>query len=332
MKKIIALLLSIVMVFSLCACGGNDSADGSKPVAIKIAHANTEDHPTHQAFLKFKELFEAATDGRYEVTIYPNGQLGSDSEILEAVKGGTIQMANSVTSWLANYSPEFFVFDVPYAFPTEEDYDNFIYSDQFQTLVDAAADDINVKLLGVWERGYREFTSNTAINSADDVNGLRMRIMDNKLHQNYWSSLGVDAAPLAWADTYTALQQGAVDAHDNPVGQSLTSNIADVQSHLAITDHVISTAAVVTNPDFFNSMSADDQAAFLKAVSEAGVYNDELTRSSSAETIAQLEKNGMTVTYPDAKPFIEAAEALYGSFEKDFPEAIKLLYAIKGIS
>lgn len=328
MKKIIALLLSIAMVFSLCACG---SETESKATVIKIAHANTEDHPTHQAFLKFKELFEAATDGRYEVVIYPNGQLGSDSEILEAVKGGTIQIANSVTSWLANYSPEFFVFDVPYAFPTEADYDNFINGEHFQTLVDAAADDINVKLLGVWERGYREFTSNTAINSIEDVDGLRMRIMDNKLHQNYWSSLGVDAAPLAWGDTYTALQQGAVDAHDNPVLQILTSNIADVQSHLAILDHVISTAAVVTNPTFFDSMSADDQAAFLEAISAAGVYNDELTRSSNTDTIEKLKEKGMTVTYPDTAPFAEAATKLYDSFAKDFPEAIELLNAVKGV-
>lgn len=332
MKKATAMLLALVMLFALCACGktGDDNnADGSNPVVIKIAHANTEDHPTHLAFLKFKELLEEETEGRYTVEIHPNGQLGSDSDLLEAVKQGSLQMANCVTSWIANYSPEFFIFDVPYAFPTEADYDQFVYSDDFQTLVDAAAQDAGVTLLGVWERGYREFTSDKAINTIDDVKGLRMRIMDNRLHQNYWNSIGVDAAPLAWGDTYVALQQGAMNAHDNPVGQILTSNIQEVQSHLALTDHVISTAGVVINPEFFNSMSAEDQQALKNAIVEAQKYNDELTRSSAADTVAKLKELGMVVTEPDTAPFIAAADALSDSFAADFPEAIQLLEQVK---
>lgn len=340
MKKLIAMLLAVVMVLALAACGSTASSSSAgstagsttasaSPTVIKIGHANTEEHPTHQAFLKFKELLESGTDGRYMVEIYPNGQLGSDSDLLEATKQGSIQMANCVTSFIANYSPEFFVFDVPFAFLTEEDYDNFVYGELFQTLANAAEQDAGVILLGVWERGYREFTSNKAINSIDDVTGLRMRIMDNKLHQNYWNSIGVDAAPLAWGDTYVALQQGAMDAHDNPVGQILTSNIQDVQSHLAMLDHVISTAGLVINPAFFNSMSAEDQEVLRNAVVEAQKYNDELTRSGTADTVAKLEELGMTVTYPDTAPFIAAADALSDSFAADFPEAIALLEQIK---
>jgi len=332
-RSVVLLLVLVLILGSFSACGGGSESEGEEPdgqavepVVLKLAHSLSEKSAVHQGYVKFGELLEERTDGRYTVVLYPNSQLGTDNDIAEAVQIGSVDIVNFTTSTTANYSPIYYCFDVPFAFPDHDYYDAIVRGDLKEDLVTAIERDMsNVKYLDLWERGYRVLTSDIEINEPKDMAGFRMRILENALHQGYWSMVGADPATLSFSDVYVALQQNAMQGQDNPPATIYDQKFHEVQNYLVMTNHIMNTASVIMNANTFNAMDAADQAILMECITEAGEYQDGIVRGLNEKNVLDMEADGITVIYPDTKGWMDIAIDYRETLYDKYPDAMAFL-------
>ena len=232
------LLLLGTLVLS-AGCGGNKSVYDADGVAhLRLAQASASDGAIGKSLEIFAKDVYDKSNGRIQISVFHNGQLGSERDNIEACELGNLDIAVVNQSVLANFIPEIAVFDLPYTIESEKHADAVflgpIGNDFLQRLS-------SVKLhgLGIWESGFRDLTnSKRPVVDVEDIYGMRVRVMENKIHQELWTALGADPVPMSWGDAYTGLQQGALDGQENPPTVIDKNNVVEVNKNMAITQHV----------------------------------------------------------------------------------------------
>lgn len=292
------------------------SEDGT--ITLRMAQTSSETGAIGQSMNQFADMIYERTGGRYRIEVYHNGQLGAEIDTIEGCQMGTIDIAVVNQSTLGNFIQDFPALDIPYMITSTEQADKVFLGDIGQYFLDELSG-VQLYGLGIWESGFRNLTnSKLDVNSVSDVKGLKVRTMENQIHIAFWKALGADATPMAWGEAYTALQQGALDGQENPSTVILTNNVAQVNKHLAITEHAYSTVFLVMSPATWASLGEEYQNIFKETVDECGLSERQLSRQMDAQAIAQLQEQGMTVTYPDKQEFIDGAESLYGAWEDQY--------------
>ena len=152
--------------------------------------------------------------------------------------------------------------------------------------------------------------------------------MENQVHIAFWKAMGADATPMSWGEAYTALQQGALDGQENPATVILTNNVAQVNKHLAITEHAYSTVFLVMSPETWASFDDETKQIFTDIMAECSISERELSRKMDGEAVDQLREQGMTVTYPDKQQFIDKAADLYAQWEEQYGDMISEIRAL----
>jgi tripartite ATP-independent transporter DctP family solute receptor len=262
---------------------------------------------------------EKGTQGRYKCQQFPNGSLGGEREMIEAVQLGTLDIVNTSTGPVGNFVPEVKIVDIPFLF---RDYDH-----ARRYLDSAAGQELLTKFpskglvaLAWTENGFRHMTnSKRAIVKPADTSGLKMRTMENKVHMEGYRAFGIQPTPMAFPEVFGALQQGTVDGQENPIPVILASKFSQVQKHLSLTGHVYSPALYITSPRFMNKLSEADKKAFYEAAKKATVAQRKKVNEDEDNGIAQLEKEGMNVVRKVDGPAFRAALApAMASFVKEF--------------
>lgn len=325
MKKIIAVLLCLVIMVSVTACGGKtekpeDSGQQAPAgtVTLKAAHSVAESHPYHLGLVKFKELVEERTGGAVVIEIYSNAVLGDERACIEGLQLGTLDIAVSSTGPLGNFKKDFLVLDLPYLFKDITHARTVLDSEIGQELLNSLSE-IGIVGAAFWENGFRNVTnSKRAINSLKDMKGLKLRTMENEVHMAAFKAFGVDPTPMAWSEVFTSLQTGALDGQENPIAIIHAQQLNTVQGYLAITNHVYSPSALLISQITMDKFDADTKEILIEAAKEAGAYERELLSSMEARQLAELEKAGMTITHPDLSEFIAAAQTIYADYENRF--------------
>ena len=235
-------------------------------ITIRLAHLNPEDpFESHSGAMAavFKSLVESNSNGRIEVQLFPNGQLGKDNEVIDQVRAGLVESTISSSGGMAQHYPLVGVFDIPFAFPTVGVASKVI--SMGSSLGKALAADLeaktDLKVLGLIDSGgFFAFTSSKApITSVEDMQDQRIRTMTLPTHEAIITSLGGQPTPLPWAEVYTALQTGVADGQMNPVPIIAFAKFNEVQKYLSITNHLITPYIWTMNPAFFDGLSAEDQ-------------------------------------------------------------------------
>lgn len=331
MKKLIALLMALVMVLGLCACGssqsaapaaGDAAASDDKVYNIKLGHSDTVDNLIHVSLLNFKAYVEEKSGGKVKVDIYASEQLGSNAEMAEMLQMGSLDAMMMPQGQLANYAPKINTIGMPFLFPGYDAVYKVLDGEIGQELVADLAN-YNMIQLAYWENGLRQTTNSVRpINVPDDLKGLKIRTPEDKVTMAIFSALGASPAPLAFSELYLALQQNTFDGQENPVSNIHANNFQDVQKYLAMTNHKYECKNMVFSLSTWNKLPADVQELLLEA---AKIYGDEHRKAivDSADAMqADLEAAGMEVTYPDAALFQEATQSVYTDFyaENDWAE------------
>ncbi len=318
MKKSIAILVSALTAMSLITgCGSKPAETTAAPAAqaetkaaeapaaapaaakaqvIKMAHTGSENTLMHKSFLEVKKYIEENSNGALTVEIYPNGQLGAEADLLQATQSGDIQMMATNNGYLVTLNPALEVFSVPFAFPTEDVAYKVLDGEFGKKMLDSMEPTCGLKGLAYYESSdFRELTCKYPINTIDDLKGLKIRVMPNNIHVQIWESLGASPATISFGELYTALQQGTVDAQENPVELMLQSKFTEVQSYLIRTNHIFSNGMMVCNPAWYSKLSPELQKV-VKEGAEAGqnYWRDEAIKNRT-EYYKQAEEAGMTV-------------------------------------
>lgn len=236
---------------------------------IILAHATAEGQRGALNCTDFKEKIEAASSGKITVEVYPNGQLGTDRELFESTQNGTIQMCWQTNAPHVGFVPEIAILDQPMAFDSLEIAEKALANGtELRTTLEAAYNKVGIELANIYPYTYRTMTSNKAVNTMEDFKGINLRTMDNKFHMKFWAAVGCNATPLAWGETYIALQQGLMDAQENPIDNILPNKMAEVQKYVIRTDHVLFPSIFAMNKDFYDSMPAEYQQLVKDTLTE----------------------------------------------------------------
>ncbi|MGE0803207.1 MAG: TRAP transporter substrate-binding protein [Lautropia sp.] len=274
---------------------------------------------------------EKGTQGRYKCQEFPNGSLGGEREMIEAVQLGTLDLVNTSSGPLGNFVPEVKIFDIPFLF---RDYDH-ARKVMDGPIGQGILEKFKAKgLIGLtWaENGFRHMTnSKREIRTPADASGLKMRTMENKVHMEGYKAFGILPTPMSFTELFTALQQGTVDGQENPVPVILAAKFSQVQKFMSLTGHVYSPATLIMSPAAFNKASKADQQVFLDAAKKATAAQRKRINDDEAAGIAQLRKEGVKVLEQvDGEAFRKAIAPAYAGFAKEFGAAnIAAIQAVK---
>ncbi|TVM32243.1 TRAP transporter substrate-binding protein [Oceanidesulfovibrio marinus] len=243
---------------------------------IKVGHATPETDAMHLAWVFFKEKVEARTNGGIRVEIYPNAALGNDRELYEAVMLGDVTCCSGSSSPLAAFVPDLFVLDVPFTFPSREAVWKALDGPLGQAL-DKKMAAKGIVNLGYWENGFRNITNNIRpIREAKDLEGIKLRTMENPIHMAAWKALGANPTPMSFGEVFTALQQGTVDGQENPYALIYNCKFFEVQKYISNTRHIFTSYIPVINKEFLDDLSDEEREIILTTGKEMRDYQRNL--------------------------------------------------------
>lgn len=320
MKKLLSATLAMGLL-SLASCkedknqqqaGENSSA---KEIILKVGTTTAPDGHYVKGLEEFKRLLTEYSHGEIKLEIYPNSQLGNERDLVEGVSLGTVNMALVSTGPLPNFFPDFSVLDLPYLFEDAPSAYRVLDGEVGQTLL-AQLEKKGIKGLGFFENGFRHVTnSKKEIHTPEDIKGLKIRTMENNIHQNTYKNYGANPTPMAWSEIFTALQQGTVDGQENPSIIIETAKVYEVQAYMSLTGNFYSPCVLILNKKVFEGMSVEQQEIIVKAAAEAKVWQREYSRSYEAEALEKLKAAGVVITEVDKDIWVKASQQTYKDFE-----------------
>ncbi len=333
-KRVLSVLMaSAMMVAVLAGCsssstgsesGGSSAASGSEAAQSEggeyamISGTTTPDnHPYNLGLVKMSELVAEKTNGAVTLDVFGNSQLGNERDLLEGLQLGSLQITCVSTAPLAGFTDSFLVFDLPFIFETTEQA-RAVMDSEVGTEILNSVEDQGMKGLAWFENGFRNVTnSKLPITVPDDLKGIKIRTMENPMHMEAFRVMGADPTPMAMGDVFTALQQGTIDAQENPIPIIETNKFGEVQHYLSMTGHLFSPAPVFISTDYFNSLPAEYQTAVQEAATEAVPYQREQIDEQNVTGLESLQAAGMEVNEPEKEPFKDATKVIYDEYVKD---------------
>lgn len=310
--------IKIMAGVSVCSLGLASSAVFSADFNMRLSHGDNENNPTHHAAVKFQELVEEYSDGRIEVEIYPSNQLGDEQEVAQSMRMGTIESAIVYTGNLVPLAPSAGVLMLPYAFTSSE---------QAWAAMDALQEPLNgrisseagVRAVGLLEKGFRVLTTSEPVRTLDDLQGQKIRVSPNNIAIETFKAWGIDPIPMAWAEVFSALQQGVIDGQENPYTTAISSNFYEVQDYITEIHYMMWTGPLLVSERFYQGLPEDLQNAVDRAGIEAANYERELSAQLTEEAKNELVELGMELlgSPEDEAEWQEKARANWPAFYED---------------
>jgi TRAP-type C4-dicarboxylate transport system substrate-binding protein len=266
----------------LVGCGSSD-----RPIVLKAALSQNPGEPQVIAMQSFKRIVEERTDGRIQVRLYPNNQLGNQRDVVEGLQIGSIEVSN-IASVMSAFVPETNLFELPFLFESPE---------HFDSVLDGS--------IG---------TTAEPIESLDDMRGLKIRTMENPLHLAAFRAFGANPLPMAYGELYTALEQGVIDGGEAADPNYFSKRFYEPAPFWARVGWIRLLEYVIMSSAFYERLTPDDRAIIDAAAREMILEQRALYRSAADSALAELRKVGVRVTYPDRRPFREAAREVYAAW------------------
>ena len=308
MKKLMTIL---VLALALCLC-----ASAMAETVFQLGTTVNEQDSFQVAAEKFAELVAERTNGEYKIEIYPNGTLGGESEMLDSMTMGMLDMGIITSGPFVNFSAMMGVLDMPYLFATNEEAYAVLDGEIGKELL-GSLEEAGLKGLAYAERGFRNVTNSVRpVTSAADVAGLKLRVMENEVYTATFKALGVNAVPMAWSEALTAMQQGTIEGQENPVNVMYSYGLWDYgQKYVTFDRHSYATAIITMSLDVYNTLDEATQAIFMQAAQEAAEYERAWVAEKEADQIQALKDNGMEIVEtPDVDSFRAAVQPVYEAY------------------
>jgi tripartite ATP-independent transporter DctP family solute receptor len=311
-------IVPVVTLFILSMALTHSAPCQEKQIVLKLGHAVAPEHPYHLGAVKYSEQIAQRTKNKVKIDVYPSTQLGNERDMVEGLQLGTIDLVVTSTGPLGGFVPRMFVVDLPFLFRDREHAYKVLDGPIGLELLEAFSAR-GIKGLAFWENGFRQITNNVRpINKPEDLKGIKIRTMENKVHLAAFKAFGASPTPMAWSEVYTALQQKTIDAQENPIAIIYFQKIYEVQKYLAVTGHFYSPTPLLMSLKAFHNLPKNIQKIMLDTAMECATYERNLLRDNEAKQLVELKAKGMQVTTPNKKPFQEAAAPVYKEFESQF--------------
>jgi tripartite ATP-independent transporter DctP family solute receptor len=260
---------------------------------------NPADHPISQGGQKFAELVAQKSGGKMQVKLFPGGVLGGDVQVLSAVQGGTIDMTSMNSGILQGQVKEYAIVDFPFLFNDAKEADTIMDGPIGKALADKLPEKGLVHL-AYFDLGFRNLTdSKRPIKTADDIAGLKIRVIQSPIYIDTFNALGANAVPMPFPEVYTALEQKTIDGQENPFTVIAANKFNEVQKYLAGTRHIYKPQSMFISKKTWDRLNKDEQDILLAAAKEAQAYQRTVSRDAQDVALTNLKK---TMEYTELPP------------------------------
>ena len=307
------------------AAPAEDPVQGVEAASFILANASPDDTVTGLLSHEFARLVGEISGGAMTVEVFPNSQLGGDAEIFTNVGVGEIDFIVGTTAPQVPTIPNLAIFDLPVAFPTPELARRVLDDPQYMDLIRAEYAAAGYKLFGMADQGFRVMSSNRAIRSMSDFSGVRIRTMENPYHLAFWNALGASPAPMAFAEVFIALQQGTIDAQENPHEVIVANAFYEVQDYIIHTNHLLHTITLVMNGPRFEALSPEQQQVLEQAAATVIPWARQQATARVQDRVDTIAASGSEVIeIPPAlmAEMLEAAQPVYDMIRESVGETL----------
>lgn len=308
----IKVLFLFVALLSFLSC---DNLNSTR--IIRLGHGLSTSHSVHQGMVYFGEQLEEISGGKFQVQIYPSQQLGTERQCLELLQIGSLDMTKVSAGVLENFSPSIKVFGIPYIFKDK--------AHTFRVLDGPIGDELLngtekywLKGLGYYDSGSRSFyTINKPVEKPNDLEGLKIRVMESQTAIDMVKSFGGSPTPISWGELYTALQQGVVDGAENNPPSFYLSRHYEVCKYYIIDEHTVLPDVVLMSTHIWNTLNQEEQNWIQTALDLSVIEQRRLWMESEQESLEAVKAAGVQVSYPDKSPFSEMSKSVAEEYGKD---------------
>ena len=318
------IILLVILFTSLVSC---EKIEG--PEVLYLGHTLPQTHPVHKGMLEFQKALEKKSSGSLKVKIFPDGQLGSERELLELLQIGSVAATKVSAATLSNFVPEYNVMGIPYLFRNKEH--------QFSVLEGSIGKSILEKGSKFWLRGLcyydagsRSFyTSKKAIRTPQDLKGLKIRVQNNQMAINMVNTMGGDATPLAYGELYTAIQQGVVDGAENNPPSFVSSNHYEISKYYTLDEHSSVPDVLLIGTKYWDKLSVEQRVWVQEAADESAQAQKKFWRESVEESMKIAKDWGVEIIIPEKSLFAEKSKSVVEKFVEKYPEMANIINDIK---
>ncbi|MCR4821473.1 MAG: TRAP transporter substrate-binding protein [Treponema sp.] len=306
-------------------------SESAKTATISLGFSTNLEDPRGVASILFKEEVEKNSNGRIKIDIHPNGELGSDSELIEGVINGRVDMTVSSAGNFAVYATKLGISAMPFLFSSFDEAWAFM-DGPLVAEVNKTLEEFGIVVLSHYDNGFRcVTTTNRPVKSENDMKGLNIRTPPNQIVMETMSALGATPKPYAFNQLKQALRDGLFDSQENPIPVIYNSKLYEEQKYLSITNHSYDAMPLVIRKDLWNEFSQADKDLILDAAKKAQDLDRKLVKEQTESYVVKLKEAGMTITNPDLKAFQKATAGVMNVFTNVYGEELlaKLAEATK---
>lgn len=330
MKKLVTICCTLLLL-----CGCSEKIEDSVKVSQKYPWIIATDSPADTVTGIFAETFasevERLSNGEIQVQVYDNGTLGGDRELIESCMGNDIPFILQNTAPQTNFMPKLSIFDLPVAYTSIDELRKVIDDESFISMIEDIYQEEGLHLLAMGDQNFRVLTTNKKITNIADLQGQKIRTMENANHIAFWQSLGANPTPMTFSEVYIGLQQGTIDAQENPYEVIVSGKIYEQQDYVVQTNHLPHLLSLIVNDEFFSSLSEENQKIVETAAENAKEYAREQADERVADRLKTITESGTQIITLDdtmisqirnkAKPVYESiheitGDALYNAYVK----------------
>lgn len=329
MKRLLSLLLIIAMIFSFATgCSRpappKEDNEGKKPdekILVKIGHTDSTTRSTHVWSVWLGEYLEEKAPGKFEIKVYPDGQLGDSPDMIAGVKLGTLDVEFDLSSVITSVAgPASSCIDLPFLYPTYEDWIEGTFENGGLELFNDLLKDSGYYCLDMYYNGMRQVLSaNRTYHNASDLKGQKVRIAQNDLNIEIWKAMGGNPTPMSWGEVITSLSQKTIDALDHSLGVFNDFSLHEIAPYITLTNHASSPFPIVCSLEWLNSMPEDLREIFKEGVRLAAEQQRAEERANEMKYIERFKKEGATVeelTPAEVEAFIESVQPVYSKWRE----------------
>ncbi|KRE36793.1 TRAP transporter substrate-binding protein [Paenibacillus sp. Soil522] len=298
---------------------------------FRLAESHPADYPTTLGDKKFAELVNQKTNGRIKIEVFPSSQLGEEKAVIEQVQLGAIEFTRVSTGPLAEFNKAFGVFSLPYIFENEEHEWNFLNGPDAQKLLEGLSDS---KFMGLsyYDSGARSFYTRKPVTSIEDLKGMKIRVIQNKVNIDLMQALGASATPMPYGDVFNALQTGVIDGAENNWPSFYTSKHYEQAKNFIMDAHQRVPEVLMASKVTWDKLSDADKQAIKEAAMESVAYQREQWKKFEKEAEDKVRAAGVTVTdISDLKPWQEAVKPMIEKYRSDYKEVLDAIEKAKNM-
>ena len=297
-KKIISMLITAALICMTTGCGKGSEGEAQR-YAWPLGTSSPEDTVTQIYAEKFAEEVSLLSDGRMKIQVYPNSVLGGDRELLESCKDGDIPFVVQNTAPQVTFMPDIAVFDMPCVYDNIDSIRKAIDGNRFMEKISAVYKSGGYELLGYADQGFRIMTTNKEVKSMADFKGQKIRTMENSYHLAFWKAIGANPTPMTFSEVYIGLQQGTIDAQENPYEVIVSNKLYEQQKYVVETNHLPHLISLIVSDEFMKDLSQEDQEILREAAKTAKDYAREQSDARIASRVQIIEESGTSIITPD---------------------------------